>query len=72
MTDVSTPAPLFTHLAELRRRLIIALLTVGIGFVIGWAIREPVFDFLMKPLAAVMEGDAGRRMIYNGLAEGFF
>ena len=65
-------APLLEHLTELRQRLIWALGALFVACVLCYAVSEPIFGFLMRPLADVFEGQTGRRLIYTGLAETFF
>lgn len=40
---------LLEHLGELRNRLIISVLAVGIGAIVGWFLYAPVFNFLTDP-----------------------
>jgi len=44
--------PLIEHLAELRKRLIISISAVGIGFVISFYFSKSIFDYLTKPLSS--------------------
>ncbi len=43
-------APLIEHLAELRTRLIRAVLAFVVGIVIAFAVAEPILQFLLKPI----------------------
>ena len=38
------------HLDELRRRIIVAIAAVGIGFVVCWIFHERIFEFLSVPI----------------------
>ena len=58
------------HLAELRKRLIISLIAVGIGFGICYYFSQNIFDFLMIPLYKVLP--AGATMIFTTPSEAFF
>jgi sec-independent protein translocase protein TatC len=58
------------HLEELRHRLIICLIAMGIGFAVCYAFKESLFRLLMRPLAMAME--PGQKMIFTGLTEAFF
>jgi sec-independent protein translocase protein TatC len=53
----STPAdgamPLASHLTELRRRLVIALVAVAVGGFIGFLLYNRVLDFLVEPYCDV-------------------
>ncbi len=64
--------PLLDHLIELRNRLMYATAAILIGFVICYFFKEHIYAFLVKPLADIYQGQAGRRMIYTGLTEAFF
>src|SRR5215475_13244282 len=63
----ATRAPLMDHLLELRKRLIWAMVSFGICFVICFAFATPIFDFLIKPLHATTN-----HLIYTALTEVFF
>ena len=63
--------PLLDHLIELRNRLIWSVAAILIGFVICYIFSEHIFNFLMKPLSDIYQGQTGRRMIYTGLTEAF-
>jgi len=61
--------PFLSHLEELRRRLIVCAIAVGIGFVGCYAFAEQLFEFLLIPLKSELpEGD---RLIFTGLPEMF-
>ena len=57
------------HLDELRRRLLLSILSVGIGFVVALIFIDRVFGFIMRPLRATLP--EGRRMIYTEPTEAF-
>ena len=40
---------LFEHLAELRKRLIIAIVAVVVGTVIAWFFYDPIVHFMTRP-----------------------
>lgn len=63
--------PLLEHLIELRNRLIWSVAAVLVGFVICYIFSDHIFNFLMKPLSDIYQGQTGRRMIYTGLTEAF-
>jgi sec-independent protein translocase protein TatC len=44
------------HLDELRKRLIIAVSALGVGFALSWAYVEHLVDFIFKPLSATIKG----------------
>jgi sec-independent protein translocase protein TatC len=63
-------APFTAHLEELRSRLIVSFVAVGIGFFVAYFFKEKLFEMLMKPLTDVMgEGD---KLIFTNLPEAFF
>lgn len=62
--------PFTAHLEELRKRLIVCFIAVGIGFVLSYGFKEKLFQLLTHPLISVME--AGDKLIFTGLPEAFF
>jgi len=62
--------PFTSHLEELRKRLIICAIAVGIGFVVSYVFSKRLFEILMKPLLAAMPLE--EKLIYTGLPEAFF
>ena len=65
-------APLLEHLLELRRRLNTSFLILLVAFGFTYYFADPIYNFLVQPLADAFEGEEGRRMIFTGLAEAFF
>ena len=70
--DEAEKMPLIGHLVELRNRLLWSIGTLIVGFVLCYFVAEEIYAFLVQPLADVMEGQPGRRLIYTGLHEAFF
>lgn len=66
-----TRAPLMEHIIELRNRLIYSLLALAMAFGVCFYYAEPIYAFLVEPLAAAYPDPSTRRMIYTGLAEAF-
>ncbi len=62
--------PFTAHLEELRKRLIVCFVAVGIGFVISYGFKEYLFQILVHPLVKVMQ--PGDSLIFTGLPEAFF
>jgi sec-independent protein translocase protein TatC len=62
--------PFTSHLEELRKRLIIGFIAIGVGFVISFGFKERLFGILVHPLIKVMKD--GDNLIYTGLPEAFF
>ena len=46
---------LIEHLTELRRRLVISFIAVGIGAIIGWFAYDWIIDQLLRPYCSVVE-----------------
>ncbi|MFO8084164.1 MAG: twin-arginine translocase subunit TatC [Desulfobacterales bacterium] len=63
-------APFTAHLEELRSRLIVCFVAVGIGFFAAYFFKEKLFELLMKPLTDVMGPDD--KLIFTNLPEAFF
>ena len=63
-------APFTAHLEELRSRLIVSFVAVGIGFFVAYFFKEKLFELLMKPLTDVM-GEVDQ-LIFTNLPEAFF
>lgn len=64
--------PMMAHIIELRRRLMICVGAMVAAMVVCFIFSEEIYGFLVRPLAAAMEGEEGRRLIYTGLTEAFF
>ncbi|HIC92360.1 MAG TPA: twin-arginine translocase subunit TatC [Syntrophaceae bacterium] len=61
--------PFSSHLEELRKRLIICFIAVGIGFVISYFFSREIFELLSRPLLKVMP--QGEKMVFTALPEAF-
>jgi sec-independent protein translocase protein TatC len=65
--------PLLDHLIELRSRLLRAVIALFVAFGICFYFAEPLYAFLVRPLAVILaEKGLDRRMIYTALTEVFF
>lgn len=62
--------PLTSHLQELRKRLIVSFIAVGVGFIICYAFSQQLFDILSRPLLKVMP--SGSSLVFTSVAEAFF
>jgi sec-independent protein translocase protein TatC len=58
------------HLEDLRKRLIVSLIAVGIGFIVCYIFSIQIFQFLMMPLQKALP--SGSTMIFTTPAEAFF
>ena len=71
MTENETEKIPFTgHLEELRKRLVVCFIAIGIGFVVSYGFKEKLFEILSHPLISVMGADD--KLIFTGLPEAFF
>ena len=64
--------PLMEHLIELRRRLIYCFAGFIVAFLICFYFAEPIFNFLVHPLAAQFPVGTHTALIYTALHEAFF
>jgi sec-independent protein translocase protein TatC len=64
--------PFTQHLDELRKRLIVCFVAVGIGFLIAYAFKEKIFEVLMRPWIAAMPKGHEAKLIYTAPHEAFF
>lgn len=69
MTDEAR-MPFTAHLAELRRRLIVCFIAVGMGFAVSYAFSKDIFEWLVRPLIGVLP--PGDKLVYTSLPEAFF
>ena len=72
MNANQTEGGFFSHLVELRKRLIHSLIFLTILFVICYYFSEHIYGFLVDPYAqAVKNDDINRRLIFTALQETF-
>ena len=64
--------PLLEHIAELRKRLTYSMVAFIGAFLVCFYFADPLFNFLVAPLANLFEGEEGRRMVFTALHEKFF
>jgi sec-independent protein translocase protein TatC len=62
--------PFTAHLAELRKRLVICFIAVGIGFAVAYAYSGQIFEWLVQPLIGVLP--PGDKLVFTALPEAFF
>ncbi len=58
------------HLEELRKRLMVSLIAVAVGFFACWAFAERIFGILQQPLAQFLA--PGDKLAYTRLTAPFF
>jgi len=62
--------PLTSHLQELRKRLILSFIAIGVGFALCYTFADSIFNILAAPLMKVMP--KGGSLIFISVAEAFF
>jgi len=70
--DEQTKMPLMQHLEELRTRLLICFLAVGVGFVVSYFFSRQIFELLIKPWVNAMPAGQPAKLIYTAPHEAFF
>lgn len=70
--ELMASRPLIDHLIELRRRVIWSFVAMLAGTILCYLFVEPIYGFLVKPLATAMGPESTNRLIYTGLTEAFF
>ena len=71
MSSDAGKMPFTQHLEELRHRLIICAVAVGIGFLISYFFKEKIFEVLIRPLIEALPEDQGQTLIYTAPHEAF-
>jgi sec-independent protein translocase protein TatC len=65
--------PLLDHLIELRQRLMRSCIAILVLFFVCYYFAPHIYDFLVQPLADILEKSGGpRRLIFTALHEAFF
>ena len=62
--------PLTEHLQELRKRLILSFIAIGIGFTACYVFSDSIFNILAVPLLKIMP--EGGSLVFISVAEAFF
>ena len=62
---------LSVHLVELRRRLIICVIGIGVGFVLSYYFSEKLFYVLMKPMIEALPEGGYSKLVYTAPHEAF-
>jgi sec-independent protein translocase protein TatC len=62
--------PLTSHLQELRKRLILSFIAIGVGFALCYTFADSIFNILASPLMKMMP--KGGSLIFISVAEAFF
>lgn len=61
--------PFTSHLKELRDRLVVSLIGLGIAFIVTYSFKERIFHFLMQPFIKVMPANSS--FIFTSITEAF-
>jgi sec-independent protein translocase protein TatC len=61
--------PFIAHLKELRDRLVISLVGLGVAFVVTYSVKERIFHFLMVPFIRVMPPRSS--FVFTSITEAF-
>jgi len=72
MSEEDGKMPLFEHLEELRSRLLICCLAIGIGFVVSYFFSSRIFEMLIRPWVKAMPEGQPAKLIYTAPHEAFF
>ncbi len=68
-TNRSEKQPFFSHLKELRDRILVCLVAAGVAFVATYFFKEKIFSVLMEPFIKVMPSKSS--FIFTGVTEAF-
>jgi sec-independent protein translocase protein TatC len=75
---VDQEAPFATYLREIRKRLILSFIAVGVGFLICYGFSDSIFDILTAPLIKNIQNIRAQNihvestLIFRSVAEAFF
>ena len=67
--DIGGKMSFLDHLDELRRRIIYAVISIGIGFVIAFVFINDIFNFIMRPMQELLP--PGGTLVYTDPTEAF-
>ncbi len=68
-TNAGEKQSFFSHLKELRERILVCLVAAGAAFVVTYSFKEKIFSILMEPFVKVMP--AKSTFIFTGITEAF-
>jgi sec-independent protein translocase protein TatC len=69
LINASEKQTFFSHLKELRDRILVCVVAIGIAFVVTYYFKEKIFLFLMEPFTKVMPLKSS--FIFTGVTEAF-
>jgi sec-independent protein translocase protein TatC len=67
--SVDEKQPFLSHLKELRDRILVCIIAIGIAFILTYYFKEKIFAFLMEPFIKVMPEKSS--FIFTGVTEAF-
>jgi sec-independent protein translocase protein TatC len=67
--DIGGKMSFLDHLDELRRRIVYAVISIGIGFVIAFVFIDDIFNFVMRPMQLLLP--PGGTLVYTDPTEAF-
>ncbi len=68
-SDTAGKMSFLDHLDELRRRIVYAVLSIAVGFIVAFLFITRIFDFIMRPLQELLP--AGGTLIFTDPSEAF-
>lgn len=71
MTTESNEMSILGHILELRKRLILSMWGILIGFGVAYSYSDRIYDWIMAPLCKAFEDTGKCPVIYTGVAEPF-
>lgn len=67
--ELSGQMSFLEHLDELRKRLVWSILVLTLAFIFCWVYREPIYDFLAKPIYRELAEATSTKITVEGLNE---
>jgi sec-independent protein translocase protein TatC len=64
--------PFTEHLQDLRKRLVVSVIAIFVGFVICYAFKEKIFELLIRPWVLALPKGQMTKLIYTAPHEAFF
>jgi sec-independent protein translocase protein TatC len=71
MSDEENKMPLFQHLEELRSRILLCGLAIGVGFVLCYCFKDRIFDIFIMPWVKALPAGQPYKLIYTVPYEAF-
>lgn len=71
LSDTATEMPLVVHLKELKKRLVVAIIAIGVAFVVTYSFSEELYAFLAAPVLAALPAE-NEFLAFTGVVEPFY